>query len=620
MKTKHFVSALLAACLTLSLVLPCSAAPASTVPLEEAVQVVTALGIMSGDSSGNLGLDRRVSRAEFITLAIRATPDGDGVGQAATSPYPDVPRSHWASGYVEAGVKRGLISGYSDGTFRPSQEIRTAEGAVILLALLGYGPEDFSGAYPTGQMTMYQSLKLDRGVSAANPSDFLTRRDAVYLFYNLLSAKTKEGVPYIQSLGYSLDAAGRPDLLSLLNGEMEGPVVARKGWTSSLPFTPSKVYRNNSLATLSSIQDYDIVYWNASMGTVWAYAKKATGTIQAIEPSGAAPTSVTVAGQTYALESSAASLALSDLGQYRLGSTVTLLLGRSGGVAAVAEASASAGERVGVVLSSVKGSHPDGNGGVYTAQTVTLLATDGQTYQYQTTGTYRAGSLVRATVSAQTGEVTLRGLSSPSLSGQVDRSGTKLDRYAFAGGIEILDVTGSRGATVSPSRLAGLRLDSKQVRYYALNPMGEIETLILNDVTGDAGQYGVLTRFEEQGEGMYASYSYEFDLGGVTYAIPGTTTRFPVSNGPIWITGDPSNPERLRPLTGTKAGELSGTQFVADGQRYTLADNVAVYELRDGKYYLSTLARAEQSGGRLTAWYDKAESSGGRIRVLIVRV
>ncbi|MCI8303011.1 MAG: S-layer homology domain-containing protein [Lawsonibacter sp.] len=619
MKAKRFFAAILAACLALALALPCAAAPAETVSLEEAVQVVTALGIMSGDSSGNLGLDRRVSRAEFITMAIRATPDGDGVGQAATSPYPDVPRSHWASGYVEAGVKRGLISGYSDGTFRPGQEIRTAEGAAIVLALLGYGPDDFSGAYPTGQMSMYQSLKLDRGVSAAGAADFLTRRDAVYLFYNLMSARTREGSAYIQSLGYSLDASGKPDLLALMNGEMEGPIVAQKGWKSSLSFTPSRVYRNNSVASLASIQDYDIVYWNASMGTVWAYAKKATGPIQAIEPSSANPASVTVAGRTYDLESSAASLALSDLGQYRVGSTVTLLLGRGGGVAAVTSASASAGEQVGVVLSSVKGTHPDGNGGVYTAQTVTVLATDGQTYTYEAANSHRVGSLVRAAVSVQSGEVTLQGVSSPSLSGQVDRKGTKLDRYTFAENAQILDVADGRGVTIYPSRLAGLRLDSKQVRYYALNPMGELEKLILSDVTGDAGQYGVLTSFEEQGEGMYTSYSYEFDLGGASYAIPGTSTRFPVSNGPIQITGDPSSPDRLRPLTSAGTGELSNGQFSSGGQRYTLADSVAVYELRSGKYYLSTLARAEQSGGRLSAWYDKAESSGGRIRVIIVR-
>ena len=617
MKTKRLFSAILAACLTLALILPASAA--GTAPsLDDAVQAVTALGILNGDGSGNLNLSARVTRAEFVAMAVKATPGGDGVGQAATSPYSDVPRSHWASGYVEAAVSRGLVTAFSDGTFRPNQEITLAEAASMVLALLGYGPEDFSGAFPTGQLTMYHSLKLSAGVTAAGAASTLTRQDAVYLFYNLLSAKTKDGPPYIQQLGHSLDAAGKPDVVSLVNGQMEGPVVAQGyGWQSSLGFTPAKVYRNGSVAALTNIQDYDVVYWNASMSTVWAYAKKATGPIQAIEPSSASPSSVTVAGRTYAIEASAAALALSDLGQYRLGDNVTLLLGRSGGVAAVADVSASAGERVGVVTAIEKTAYPDGSGGSYTAQTVTLLATDGQTYQYQTRGGYKVGSVVRAIVAGSGGEVTLRGLGNASLSGKVNREGTKLDKYAFAQGAEILDVSEDRGAVIYPARLAGLNLNSGKVKYYALNPQGEIETLILNDVTGDAYQYGIITHFTEEGEGMSRYCTYQYDVGGVSYTLSGTT-RFLATAGPIRIQGDPASPEKLYALTAAQAGQVLGNQFVTGNQRYTLSDSVVVYEYRDGRYYLSSLARAE-GGGTVTAWYDKAESEGGRVRVIVVK-
>ena len=617
MKTKRLFSAILAACLTLALILPASAA--GTAPsLDDAVQAVTALGILNGDGSGNLNLSARVTRAEFVAMAVKATPGGDGVGQAATSPYSDVPRSHWASGYVEAAVSRGLVTAFSDGTFRPNQEITLAEAASMVLALLGYGPEDFSGAFPTGQLTMYHSLKLSAGVTAAGAASTLTRQDAVYLFYNLLSAKTKDGPPYIQQLGHSLDAAGKPDVVSLVNGQMEGPVVAQGyGWQSSLGFTPAKVYRNGSVAALTNIQDYDVVYWNASMSTVWAYAQKATGPIQAIEPSSASPSSVTVAGRTYAIEASAAALALSDLGQYRLGDNVTLLLGRSGGVAAVADVSASAGERVGVVTAIEKTAYPDGSGGSYTAQTVTLLATDGQTYQYQTRGGYKVGSVVRAIVAGSGGEVTLRGLGNASLSGKVNREGTKLDKYAFAQGAEILDVSEDRGAVIYPARLAGLNLNSGKVKYYALNPQGEIETLILNDVTGDAYHYGIITRFEEEGQGMSRYCTYQYDVDGVSYTLSGAT-RFLATAGPIRIQGDPASPEKLYALTAAQAGQVSGNQFVTGNQRYTLSDGVVVYEYRDGRYYLSSLARAE-GGGTVTAWYDKAESEGGRVRVIVVK-
>ena len=611
---RKLLAATLALCMALTLAVP-ALASGSAASLEDAVQAVNALGIV--DQTENLSA--KVSRAEFVAMAIKASPGGDGVGQASSSPYPDVPRTHWASGYVEAAVSRGMVSAFSDGTFRPEREITLAEAAGMVLTLLGYSQEDFSGAYPTGQLSMLRSLKLDRGMTAASAASSLSRQDAVYLFYNLLSARTKEGTPYIQLLGHSLDASGKPDLVSLVNGEMEGPVVVQSGWQRELGFVPAKVYRNNSAAALDNIQNYDIVYWNASMGTVWAYAKKATGTIQAIEPSGAAPTSVTVAGRTYAIESSAAAYALSDLGQYHLGSTVTLLLGRSGGVAAVADVSASAGERIGVVLEAVKSSHPDGDGGTYSAQTVTILATDGQTYQYQAGGNYQAGNVVRATVAAKEGTISLRGLSAAALEGTVSADGTKLGQYAFAPGAEILDVGNKQGVVISPERLAGLKLDRSKVRYYALNPQGEIETLILSDVTGDAYHYGVLTQFEEQGEGTSKFFSYEYDVEGTTYTLPGTTTRFLLEGAPIRVVGELTNPDRLYSLTSAGTGELVDGRFAAGNRKYTLSDQVAVYEFRGNRYYLSSLARAEEEGRTLTAWYDKEESQGGRIRVIIVK-
>lgn len=614
---RRILTGLLSLCLSLSLVLPAAAAASR----DEAARAVSALGIMEGDGGGDLDLSRPVTRAEFITMAIRATPEGDAVGQAATSPYPDVPRGHWASGFVEAGVARGLVSGYSDGTFRPDRQIGLAEGVSIVLTLLGYGPEDFSGAYPTGQLALYRSLKLDRGVTASAPTDPLTRGDAMYLFYNLLSARTKENAPYINTLGYSLNAAGQVDLLSLVNGEMEGPVVAQGDWRAALPFAPAqgKVYRDGALVSPSAIQEYDLIYWNSGMETLWVSSDKSTGTIQALEPSGSSPTSVTVAGKTYPIETSSAAYALSDLGQYGLGDSVTLLLGRSGGVAAVADVTAAgAGERVGVVTEVSNGTYPDGSGGTYTAQTVTLLATDGQSYQYQTRGGYREGSVVRVTVSAQ-GEVTLRGLSGSSLTGKVSADGTKVGQYTFAADAAILDVAEGQGATFFPGRLAGVNLTGDMVRYYSLNSRGEIDQMILNNVTGDMYEYGVLTRLEEFGEGLYRSYTYVYDVGGTTYTIPNSSTGFRVTTGPIQLTGPAADPERMYSLTATQSGEIVGNQFVSGNKRYTLSDDVVVYERRGSQYYLSSLARAQSGDFTLTAWYDKAESEGGRIRVVVAK-
>ena len=616
---KRMLTALLTCCLALSLAVPALGAQ-TAVSEDEAAQAVTALGILTGDEGGALNLSGPVTRAEFVTMAVKASPSGGQIGQAATSPYPDVPRDHWASGYVEAAVSLGLVSGYSDGTFRPDQPMGWAEGVSLVLALLGYGPEDFSGAYPTGQLALAHSLGLDQGVSARSAADVLTRRDAMYLFYNLLSAPDADGTPYIQRLGHTLDASGKVDLLELTSGALEGPLVAQGDWQSALPFSPAAVRRDGAQIPASAVQDYDVLYWNPASGEIWVYTDRASGTIQALEPSASHPTSVTVAGRAYEIETSAAALALSDLGQYRLGDPVTLLLGRSGGVAAVADVSAAgAAERVGMVISVSEEQYPDGAGGSYTAQTVTMLATDGLTYQYQTRGGYRVGSIVRAGAFGQDGQITLRGLSSQSLSGKVSDDGAELGDYTFAPDASILDVADGQGAVYRPERLAGVALSSGAVRYYSLNSQGEIDQMILENVTGDMYQYGVLTRREEMGEGLNRIYSYEYDVAGTDYALPASTTGFRAATGPIQLTGDPADPERMYSLTSAGEGTISGRQFLTDQRRYTLSDQVLVYERRGGQYLLSTLARAQEGDFTLTAWYDKPEAQGGRIRVIVAR-
>lgn len=623
MKQHRVSAALAAACLVLSLVLPAgAAAPASE---EEAIQVVNALGIMVGDARGEMNLSSPVTRAEFITMAVKASPGGEQVGRSAVSPFPDVPRDHWASGYVEAGVSAGLISGYADGTFRPNSRITLAEGATIALGLLGYGPNHFSGAYPTGQLALYRSLKLDRGVSVSGAADRLTRRDAMYLFYNLMTAPTKEGRPYLETLGYSLNAAGELDLVALTNESMEGPVLVRGGWQEEVPFEiqGAQVRLEGKTAGASDIREGDVVYWNRGLNTLWVYRDRVTGTIQALEPSSSAPASVTVAGRTCPIETASAAYALSDLGQYGLGDTVTLHLGRDGAVAAVSEGggvgSAQAAEQMGVVTAIETASYPDGKGGSYTARTAVVLCTDGKTYRYQTASGFREGSLVRVTVSGQ-GETELKTLSSASLTGKVNAAGTKVGSETLAEGAEILDVSGSRGVRVYPDRLAGLSLSGSMVRYYSKNSAGEIDRMVLSGVTGDMYQYGILTNLECVGAGEFSShYTYELDVEGRTAVIPQTTTRYPVEPGPVGLKGTLQDPEGLFALACARTGEVSGNRFLAGNSTYTISDRVAVYELRGGDYYLSTLARVRDGGYTLTGWYDKTDANGGRIRVIVAR-
>ncbi len=623
MKLKSILAAGTAAALTVGLLVLPAGARSTTVPAQQEVtQVVNALGIMVGDEQGNMQLDRTVTRAEFITMAVKASPNGDQVGEASTSPYPDVPYTHWAAGFVEAGVAAGLITGYSDGTFRPSNQITLAEGVTIVLQLLDYGSEGFSGAYPSPQMALCRSLKLDRGLSAQNSGDLLTRRDAMYLFYNMLSTNNQSGTPYITSLGHSLNAAGEVDLLALINDVMDGPLVAAGDWQSSIPFSLSgvTVTRNGDPSSLSKIQENDVIYWCQPMRTLWVYSDKVVGTIQSITPDTSSPTAVTIGGHSYELDSASAAYALSDLGSYDLGDTVTLLLGRQGKVAAVTEPMETTSERCGVVTQVTRETYSDGTHSSYTADTITLMATDGQTYRYEcTTQTYEPGDLVGVNIAAD-GTVSLKRLPSVKLSGKVNSSATKLGSIPLASDVEILDVYENVGVRVFASRVAGLNLTQDMISYYTMNGSGEIDRLILKDVTGDTYNYGMLTEMVVMPTGTVTTYyTYVYDVGGTTYTLPNITTGFPVSTGGVMIKGDLSNPDKIYNLTRVNATSISGNQLIALNRSYTMADNVVIYEYRNGSYYLSSAQRVQEKGLSLTGWYDKSENNGGRIRIVVAK-
>ena len=272
-----------------------------------------------------------------------------------------------------------------------------------------------------------------------------------------------------------------------------------------------------------------------------------------------------------------------------------------------------------MVTETQRSTYDDGHGGTYTADMVTILATDGSTYQYQWTANYlEAGDPVGVSFDAD-GSVTLTHLSSSGLNGIVSRDGARVGDRRFADGAEILDVTGSSAVKIFPSRLAGLNLTRDNVTYYSLNGSGEIDRLILNDATGDAGQFGILIRMDDTGDDWSSLYSYEYDLGGSVYTLPAGTTRFPVSLGGIRVVGDPADPDRLYSLNEVKADGVSGSTLRAGSRSYTISDQVVVYEYRDRQYFPSTLDRVQELGLSLTGWYDRPENQGGRIRVIVAR-
>ena len=478
---KRFFALLLAVCIACTmLVMPASAGGSNT-----AVQAAVMLGGLDSGQDAGAALTR--GQLAKLLAAFSSYRESAAAGNTSGALFTDVAGSDPLAAPIRIAVQQGWMSGYSDGSFRPSNTVTLEEACAAVLNLLGYDVTTLNDTFPTAQLNKARELGL-RSDLAAGQGDTLTIADGALLLYNALTAQTAEGETYGSTLGLTV-TDGQVDVSSVLLEDVEGPFVA--DGSTQLPFEPEAVYRNDEVTNSASLHTYDVYYYNVNARTLWIYTTKAAGRITAVSPSASAPTSVTVAGTEYTIGSSQAASALSSLNGGGVGQVVTLLLGMDDEVVRVLTGSEADQVFYGVVQDSSRSLIEDNGADVL--QNVTVACTDGvtRTVQVDKSLNYPAGWLVEITVD-ENGE-SIRSIDEKHTSGAFNSGSTALGGTALAEDVEILDTTGEGMAgTIRPSRLSGVTLASDDVRYYTTNEAGEIDRLILDNVTGDLWTYGVL--------------------------------------------------------------------------------------------------------------------------------
>lgn len=480
---KRILALLLAVCVACSmLILPASASGSNT-----AVQTAVTLGGLTSDQTANLAAPLTRGALTKLMVAFSAYRESAKTQGSTGTLFSDVGSGSAYAPYVRIAVQQGWISGYTDGSFRPDNAVTLEEACTAVLKLLGYDVTTLSGTFPAAQLNKANELGLRDNLTKTQ-GEGMTLEDGAVLLHNALTATTAEGKVYASSLGFTVNN-GVVDVSSILLSNVKGPFVAGLG--TQLPFAPTAVYRNDTVTTDVTLNAYDVYYYNETAQTVWIYTRKAAGRITAVAPSANAPTSVTVAGTEYTIASSSVAAQLSALNGGGVGQVVTLLLGMNDEAVSVLTGDAANEVFYGVVQTTsrslVENSGPD------VQQTVAVACTDGVTRSVNVDKqfNYPAGKLVAITVD-ENGE-SIQSLETKSTSGTVNAEGTALDNTALASNVEILDTTseGLAGA-VRPSRLSGVTLSGTDVKYYTTNEKGEIDRLILSDVTGDLWEYAAL--------------------------------------------------------------------------------------------------------------------------------
>ena len=574
---KRILAFLLAVSIAVSvLVLPVSAASINNTALQTAI---TLGAVPTGQELG-----ANITRGAFAKMLVSFSTYRESVDAQGTvgTLYRDVPGSSQWAPYIRIAVQQGWMNGYTDGSFRPDSAVTLEEACAAVLKLLSYKTTDLTGSFPQAQLNKAQQIGL-RDQLTCTQGQAMTYEQCTLLLYNALRANTASGSAYGSALGFTV-SNGRVDTSSVLLKSRKGPFVAEEG--TQLPFTPVSVYRNDKASASAELNKYDVYYYSESLQTVWIYTRRAAGRITAVSPSASAPTALTVAGSNYTLGSSAVASKISSLNGGGVGEVVTLLLGMDNEVADVITGEEADSVFYGVVQTATRSLVEDNGADVL--QKISVMCTDGitRTVNIDKGLNYPTGWLVEISVTPEGEQVTA--IESKSVSGTINDTATALGDYALADDVQILDTTSEGLAgTVRPSRIAGTKLNGLTVRYYTLNEQGQIDRLILNDVTGDLWKYGVLDDVK--------------NLAVNASSILGTLTGSGSSGSGSGSSGDSSSGSGNGSSGSGSTGSTTNTTTVADDLRSVLVPTTSeiLWGVIDGSLLSTVWNRITSSSGSL---------------------
>ena len=643
----------------------------------EAVSVLSSLGIVSGYSDGTYHPSATLTRAQFCTLAVLAEGHGDQVqGSAYRTLFSDLPATHWAAPYVNLAQSEGLISGYGNGRFGPDDAVTVGQAVTIVLRLMGYTEEDVGALWPQDYMQKASDLGLLDGIST-NSSAAMTRGEAALLLYAMLKSDTKDGSDYVAKLASStissavllsnddeaedgtlhtaqvyaaqggltwyeqsttlpdtlvgrrgtllLDKSGKvcgflPDdttvrTLSLDSAEA-GKLVAQDG-TSYTISNSTALLMDDELTTYGSAW-YELegrstvtLYYTASGSIDLVVASEAvkydgvalTGYYEAVSPNTSNPDTITLLGLTLEVSDEA----ISSLSDFQVGDKLTVVLNGAGEVAYACSTSERTAQMVGLVTAA--------------GDTCSVELFNGLTVSGERSGSsVSVGDLVKVT-SSGIGKLSLS-TATGGVSGSLNASKGTLGSVPLADNVVLYDRVGKSAAVrVELDDILTDTVSASKITYAGTNADGEVDVVVLNNVTGDAYTYGILhtgTKTEGSGDMQVTNdtVAVENSAGTTQDYLTGSSVRSQ-SVGGVAATSDgkTAGVVTLDKVTGVARSAFDGEDAVVlDGVRVPVSDDVQVYNADSGQWI--TLGEAKAYTDTFTVYYSGTIGSDAKVRVI----
>ena len=393
------------------------------------------------------------------------------------------------------------------------------------------------------------------------------------------------------------------------------------------------IIKNGALAQAGDLARYDTAYYDKVTNTLCVSDYQLSGYIQSAEPSLDAAKTVTVAGCTV----SVLEAAWDTLGDYKMGDFVTLLLTDDCKVAAAVSDAKVSREMVGVLGTDGRSITLCDSGLKISAQEVEVDAK-------------LKGMLVRANTnigqnkiicSAYTGDGKANTLNLTERTMGSYKLAPSCAVYEQAGSSYLYSLSGEQGvASYSFDEIFWTdTIAAGKVGTVRLNRAGQVDLVVLKDVTGNIYKYGKLTRYTGEDGILTQSSPSRIYNSAVTmtngegqsqkYLSAYAVSTYNSYYGIVLSATDGSYQQATSVVKLTQVQKVTADAFflnadrwyvLADGREVPVSEQVQVYFESTGQWFSGEdgLRAALANGTAMDVHYDRTLNTGAQVRVIQV--
>lgn len=413
-------------------------------------------------------------------------------------------------------------------------------------------------------------------------------------------------------------AAGAVDYLYVNTSASSGGAMVNYTESSGNPFlslvggdTGYTIYKNGSRATAADIKQYDVATYDPTTRSLVISDLRLSGIYEEATPNVSVPTKIKLMGAEFEVLESA----WDSLRNFQLGSPVTLLFTADGMVAGAVSPSECRANAIGIASM-------EGNTATITLLDSVLPKLSG-TFTGGNAGTYD-GQLVSVTYGSN-GSLSMSKLTSTSIPGALNVADKTLGSKTLADNVHIYDRVGrSPVVEVSLSDIPFLTVSANDISYARTDYAGKVDLIVLDDVTGDAYQYGIISNTSEPDKDGNTTTTFQNSNGSVT--ISGATLGFSGGEFVGWasassLSGDKNTLAGTVDLKATvgftrQAIDTESNSVTVGNLTLPISSDIQCYNKRTGRWF-SSLEELMASGNSFTAYYDRSPNEGGKVRILV---